>query len=218
METREQVTTEQDDIVRNNPPWIGFSSRFWYRLPHADELASFDRGSQARRHLSFLADVHLSGILGRAPVSRGCCNTGDGADLGESVACFRHSSGSGERRSKLVELRNGNRIPRPIYFSADCLGCGCDIAHLAGGKSLPHREGCAGGCASSSRSGDARAGCIHSRTFTGTSGSCESGQKRPCSNSVIGLGFRQPFSTIGSTSCSSRSARSAQPLSSIFRS
>jgi hypothetical protein len=39
VETREQVTTEQDDIVRNNPPWIGFSSRFWYRLPHADESA-----------------------------------------------------------------------------------------------------------------------------------------------------------------------------------
>jgi hypothetical protein len=32
--------------------------------------------------------------------------------------------------------------------------------------------GCAGGCASSIRSGDARAGLIHSRTFTGTSGSC----------------------------------------------
>src|ERR1700720_457537 len=32
--------------------------------------------------------------------------------------------------------------------------------------------GCAGGCASSTRSGDARAGRIHSRTFTGTSGSC----------------------------------------------
>src|ERR1700675_581337 len=31
--------------------------------------------------------------------------------------------------------------------------------------------GCAGGCASSTRSGDARAGAIHSRTFTGTSGS-----------------------------------------------
>ena len=31
--------------------------------------------------------------------------------------------------------------------------------------------GCAGGCASSTRSGDARAGLIHSRTSTGTSGS-----------------------------------------------
>ena len=31
--------------------------------------------------------------------------------------------------------------------------------------------GCAGGCASSTTSGDARAGAIHSRTFTGTSGS-----------------------------------------------
>jgi transposase len=31
--------------------------------------------------------------------------------------------------------------------------------------------GCVGGCASSTRSGDARAGPIHSRTFTGTSGS-----------------------------------------------
>ena len=29
-----------------------------------------------------------------------------------------------------------------------------------------------GSCASSTRSGDARAGRIHSRTFTGTSGSC----------------------------------------------
>jgi hypothetical protein len=31
--------------------------------------------------------------------------------------------------------------------------------------------GCAGGCDSSTRSGDARAGAIHSRTFMGTSGS-----------------------------------------------
>src|SRR5947207_11731068 len=31
--------------------------------------------------------------------------------------------------------------------------------------------GCAGGCDPSTRSGDARAGAIHSRTFTGTSGS-----------------------------------------------
>ena len=31
--------------------------------------------------------------------------------------------------------------------------------------------GCAGGCAPSTRSGDARAGLIHSRTSTGTSGS-----------------------------------------------
>ena len=35
----------------------------------------------------------------------------------------------------------------------------------------PHR-GCAGGCATSTRSGDAGAGAIHSRTSTGTSGSC----------------------------------------------
>ena len=32
-------------------------------------------------------------------------------------------------------------------------------------------DNCVGGCASSTRSGDARAGPIHSRTFTGTSGS-----------------------------------------------
>ena len=31
--------------------------------------------------------------------------------------------------------------------------------------------GCAGGCASSTKPGDARAGHIHSRTFTGISGS-----------------------------------------------
>jgi hypothetical protein len=40
VETREQVATEQDDIVRKNPPWIGFSSRFWYRLPHAESAHS----------------------------------------------------------------------------------------------------------------------------------------------------------------------------------
>jgi hypothetical protein len=33
------------------------------------------------------------------------------------------------------------------------------------------RCGCAGGCASSTGPGEARAGLIHSRTFTGTSGS-----------------------------------------------
>src|SRR5271165_3115327 len=36
---------------------------------------------------------------------------------------------------------------------------------------LTRRCGCAGGCASSTTSGDARAGAILSRTFTGTSGS-----------------------------------------------
>ena len=36
---------------------------------------------------------------------------------------------------------------------------------------LMRRCGCAGGCASSTKSGDARAGAIHSRTSTGTSGS-----------------------------------------------
>src|SRR5271157_4442690 len=36
---------------------------------------------------------------------------------------------------------------------------------------LTRRCGCAGGCASSTKSGDARAGAIHSRTSTGTSGS-----------------------------------------------
>ena len=40
------------------------------------------------------------------------------------------------------------------------------------GRSTPtQRCGCAGGCAPSTRSGDARAGLIPSRTFTGTSGS-----------------------------------------------
>ena len=38
------------------------------------------------------------------------------------------------------------------------------------GPTTPHR-GCAGGCATSTSSGDARAGPIHSRISTGTSGS-----------------------------------------------
>jgi hypothetical protein len=33
VETRRRVKTEQDDIVRNIPPWIEFVSLFWYRLP-----------------------------------------------------------------------------------------------------------------------------------------------------------------------------------------
>src|SRR5262249_41648973 len=33
VETREQVAAEQAHIARKVPPWIGFSSRFWYRLP-----------------------------------------------------------------------------------------------------------------------------------------------------------------------------------------
>jgi hypothetical protein len=37
VETRQHVKTEQDDIVRNNPPWIGFVSHFWYRLPADNE-------------------------------------------------------------------------------------------------------------------------------------------------------------------------------------
>ena len=42
---------------------------------------------------------------------------------------------------------------------------------VSGARQLTPRCGCAGGCASSTRSGDARAGAIHSRTSTGTSGS-----------------------------------------------
>jgi hypothetical protein len=37
VETRRDVKTEQDDIVRNSPPWLGFASHFWYLLPAADE-------------------------------------------------------------------------------------------------------------------------------------------------------------------------------------
>jgi hypothetical protein len=41
VETRQRVAAEQDHIVRKIPPWIGFSSRFWYRLPVDHESAEW---------------------------------------------------------------------------------------------------------------------------------------------------------------------------------
>jgi hypothetical protein len=58
--------------------------------------------------------------------------------------------------------------------------------------------GCAGGCASSTRSGDARAELIHSRTFTGTSGSyacaglgttCRGRRREVCPPTLAGRDF-----------------------------
>ena len=37
VETRRRIKAEQDNIVRNMRPWIGFTSQFWFRLPADDE-------------------------------------------------------------------------------------------------------------------------------------------------------------------------------------
>jgi hypothetical protein len=45
LETQRSVKAEQDDIVRRSPPWIRFTSNFWYRLP-ADDGAIHGNGER----------------------------------------------------------------------------------------------------------------------------------------------------------------------------
>jgi hypothetical protein len=52
-ETRERIATKQDTIVRENPPWVGFSSRFWYRLPDDNGSARSSDDRDANRVSSF---------------------------------------------------------------------------------------------------------------------------------------------------------------------
>ena len=54
---------------------------------------------------------------------------------------------------------------------ANYFGVGSTPQSVSGARQLHGHAGCAGGCASSTRSGDARAELIHSRTFTSTSAS-----------------------------------------------
>jgi hypothetical protein len=37
VETRQRIKTEQDRVVQKTPPWVWFTSQFWFRLPTDDE-------------------------------------------------------------------------------------------------------------------------------------------------------------------------------------
>jgi hypothetical protein len=45
VKTRETIKTQQDRIIRKSPPWIRFTSQFWFRLPDDDAV------HQAGEHL-----------------------------------------------------------------------------------------------------------------------------------------------------------------------
>src|ERR1700760_3278752 len=114
-------------------------------------------------------DVVRDREIGQPSNSEKCSETADGVT--------RESEG-GSRLSLLRPVRQA----QPRRHSGACL-CPVPLEQGRAGYRLepPAKRigcstttrlcGCAGGCASSTRSGDARAELIHSRTFTSTSGS-----------------------------------------------
>ena len=80
----------------------------------------------------------------------------------ENVHELTVRSGTWQDTTQMVKKLNRTLRGWANYF---------EVGVRTGRSTTTPQCGCAGGCASSTRSGDARAGPIHSRTFTGTSGS-----------------------------------------------
>ena len=84
----------------------------------------------------------------------------------ENVHALTVRAGTWQETTGLVKKLNRTLRGWANYFEVGT------VTKRTGRSTTTPLCGCAGGCASSTRSGDARAGRIHSRTFTGTSGSC----------------------------------------------